>query len=583
MDGEQIFDKTLDYLKSAEKSIQVEMFEFQNLTVDGGHWTLNGANNVPGTKEQQQILSTLIKKKQENPDIKIQVVLDAHKWYIDSFGKQRHYANADMIKYLKEKGIDVVPYPRSAQQGANLQHTKMLIVDGKKAILGGMNWGTHSAANHDACVAIETLPKYENSEVDNLVKYQFNPDWKFSWQRLGETKLVAGPLNEEEQKNYNGLDKEIKEENVQYYNLLKNLYDIPEAKDRYREGRLDLIDSNPMENPKIQIMGTKPKELELVGEHGLETTRKALLEKMKTCQKVRAEVFVLSDKELVETIIKRNEEAKELAKQAQKDGNREARPEDYFDAEFIVDPGIIEELSYTEKPFTKLSENGIKIRTYNVDKAINQRMHGKWAVFDDGDIIIGSTNWSGAGMNQNIKKGLREDHDLNTKAINTEIKGYLNDLKPHEKKLGIPSLHWTIEEDNPDILRAKNAKEYKALLTRRQELSRAINQLNKKGETTLKIGNHQYVLKDSENREIQSELQTIYGYYGILKARYNAQEKYKRSNNEVAIMFKSPSLAKQVFEKQFAIDWKQSEAPYDKSTEKTFEIGEFWNNNKEWA
>jgi len=35
IDAEQIFDKTIEFIKSAEKSIQVEMFEFQNLKIDG--------------------------------------------------------------------------------------------------------------------------------------------------------------------------------------------------------------------------------------------------------------------------------------------------------------------------------------------------------------------------------------------------------------------------------------------------------------------------------------------------------------------------------------------------------------------
>src|SRR5574344_2820906 len=269
MDGEQIFNKTLEYIKSADKSIQVEMFEFQNLTIDGRYWTLNGAKNVPGAREQQQILGMLVKKKEENPNIKIQFVLDAHKWYIDSKGKNRHYANVDMMRYLKSKGIDVVPYPRASQQGAGLQHVKLLTIDGKKAIIGGMNWGTHSAANHDACVAIETRPQYSNSEVDNIVENQFNKDWKFAWQRLGATPLISGPLTEEEQQNYHGIDKEIKEENVQYKQLLGDLFDTEEMRNRYKEGKLDLISANPVGHPKIELLGTKPTQLRLAGEDGV--------------------------------------------------------------------------------------------------------------------------------------------------------------------------------------------------------------------------------------------------------------------------------------------------------------------------
>lgn len=36
-----------------------------------------------------------------------------------------------------------------------LDHVKMLIVDGRRVIIGGMNWGSHSRANHDFDVEIE--------------------------------------------------------------------------------------------------------------------------------------------------------------------------------------------------------------------------------------------------------------------------------------------------------------------------------------------------------------------------------------------------------------------------------------------
>lgn len=568
MDGEQIFNKTLNYIKSADKSIQVEMFEFQNLCVDGGHWSLSGAKNVPGAKEQQQLLGALIKKKQENPDIKIQVILDAHKWYIDSYGKNRHYANADMIKYLKTNGIDVVPYPRAAQQGTNLQHVKMVVVDGKKVILGGMNWGTHSAANHDSCIAIETQPNLKNSEVDNIIENQFNTDWKFAWQRLGNSKFISGPLSEDEQKFYYGLDKEIKEENVQYSKLLSEIYGTDEMKNRYKNNDLDLIKTHPIKNSQIAILGTKPKEVSYVGAEGEESTRKAILNKMQTCKKVRGELFVLTDKELVQTIIKREKNAQEEALE------KGINPKEIFDAEFIVDPAIIEEFPYCENAFAELKENGVNIRTYNANDTINQRLHSKWAVFDDKDIIIGSTNWSAAGLDQNLKTGLRPDYELNSMAINKEINKYLNDVASHEESLNIPPMEWNNDKAS-----------YIKLLNRRKNCLKALTELNKNGETVLKLGNCEYYLKNDEDRAAQSELQTVYGYYGIIKARYNAQEKYKRGNNEAAVMFASPSLAKYVYEKQFNLDWNYSNSNYDNAKDKEFGIGEFWNedDDKKWV
>ena len=47
IDGEQIFDKAVEYIKSAKDSIQIEMFEFQHPSVDGNKWPSNGAEMVP--------------------------------------------------------------------------------------------------------------------------------------------------------------------------------------------------------------------------------------------------------------------------------------------------------------------------------------------------------------------------------------------------------------------------------------------------------------------------------------------------------------------------------------------------------
>ncbi|MDD3237129.1 MAG: phospholipase D-like domain-containing protein [Candidatus Gastranaerophilales bacterium] len=539
IDGGQIFDKTIEYIKSAEKSIQVEMFEFQNLKVDGHKWPANGAEVTPGFEEQKSILPILISKKKENPNLKVQVILDAHKWYMNGNGeKDRHYNNQDMIKYLKENGIDVVPYPRAAQNGAALQHVKMLAVDGKKVIMGGMNWGTHSCANHDACVAIETQTKYKNSEVDNIIEDIFNTDWKFAWQRLGKTKLVAGPLSEEEQDAYSGMRKEIKQENVDYMNVVGAIYNKPEYLHRYDPAdlsKLDLIKTQPIENPKIKVLATKPNELKYVGGEGKETTRKYLQDKLNTASKVRGELFVLSDKELIQTIVKRT-----------KSGD--------LDAKFIVSSDILEEFPYCRKAYNELVANDVPVRLYNFDEKINQRMHGKWAVFDDKEILIGSTNWSAMGLNQNLDKGKREDYELFAEKINEEIKEYLTKVKEFEDELGLPPL-------------SRQHLDYKELLARRALLKQTINSLNKFGAAQVEMEGQKYNFTDEQ----KSTLCTVQGYYKIIKDRENAKEKYKRGNNECAIAFEKPSLAN-VFTKQFDKDWNHSVSNFDVLKDKVLQL-----------
>ena len=538
IDGEQIFDKAVEYIKSAKDSIQIEMFEFQHPNIDGNKWPANGAEMVPGFDQHNNLLPMIIKKKKENPNLKVQVILDAHKWYMDgNGGKSRHYNNQDMIRYLKQNNIDVVPYPRAAQGGAALQHVKLVAVDGKKLIIGGMNWGTHSCANHDACVAIETRPEFKNSEVDNILEEIFNKDWAFSWQRLGKTKIVAGPLTEDEQQFYKGLNKEIKQENVDYMHIVGELYNNDEDKKRYDEknlDKLDLIKRSPVENPKIKVMATKPKELAYIGEKGEESIRAYLMDKVKNCKKLRAELFVLSDKEIIQTII-----------------NRVKKGE--LDAQIIVDPSIIEEFPYCNTAHQELVENGVNIRQYKTDEKITQRMHSKWAVFDDKEVLIGSANWSGMALNQNLKKGQREDYEFYTEMINKEIVGYLKTVEKFEKNVGIPPL-------------IRKQLDYKEVLVRRSKIKKAVNEINEKGSAIIRLQNKEYKFSVKD----RSDLNTIKGYYKVIIDRNNAKEKYKRGNNEAAIAFEKPILAK-VFLKQFDKDWKHSESEYEKIKSRNYE------------
>lgn len=541
IDGEQIFDKTVEYVKSAKDSIQIEMFEFQNPKIDGHKWPANGSEVVGGYDQHVSLLPIIINKKKENPNLKVQIILDAHKWYINGNNERdRHYNNMDMIKYLKENDIDVVPYPRAAQGGAALQHVKLVAVDGKKLIIGGMNWGNHSNANHDACIALETLPDKKNSEVDNILEDIFNKDWKFSWQRLGRTKMVPGPLSEDEQELYKGLNKEIKQENIDYMNTVGVLYDNEEDKQRYDENdlsKLDIIKRNPVSNPAIKILATKPRELAYVGEEGEESTRDYLLNKVKTAKKLRAELFVISDKEIIQNIIRRT-----------KNGE--------LDAKIIVDPSIIREFPYCNTAYQELVENGVNIREYRTDERINQRLHSKWAVFDDREVMIGSTNWSAMGLNQNLKKGEREDYELYTDKINEEIKEYLKTVAPIEKEVGLPPVN-------------RKKLDYKELYVRRAKLKKAIKDINQTGEATISLQKKEYHFTEKD----RPKLSTIKGYYKIMIDRNNAKEKYKRGNNEVAIAFEKPILAN-VFNQQFERDWKHSESEYEKIKNRYYESQE---------
>jgi phosphatidylserine/phosphatidylglycerophosphate/cardiolipin synthase-like enzyme len=52
---------------------------------------------------------------------------------------------------LRAQGVDVVDYPVRSQM---IDHVKLLVVDATVAVVGGINWGAGSAANHDFDVEV---------------------------------------------------------------------------------------------------------------------------------------------------------------------------------------------------------------------------------------------------------------------------------------------------------------------------------------------------------------------------------------------------------------------------------------------
>jgi phosphatidylserine/phosphatidylglycerophosphate/cardiolipin synthase-like enzyme len=68
-------------------------------------------------------------------------------------------ATAATALTLRASGIDVVDYPVRSRM---IDHVKLLVVDGSVAVVGGINWGSGSYANHDFDVEVR------GSAVDNL-------------------------------------------------------------------------------------------------------------------------------------------------------------------------------------------------------------------------------------------------------------------------------------------------------------------------------------------------------------------------------------------------------------------------------
>jgi phosphatidylserine/phosphatidylglycerophosphate/cardiolipin synthase-like enzyme len=84
-------------------------------------------------------------------------------------------AKGEAIEKLRKNGVEVLLYPvkeagSPEAKFGQIDHVKMMIVDGDKAIIGGMNWGQHSPNNRDVDVMVE------GPAVDKM-EWLFRKDW----------------------------------------------------------------------------------------------------------------------------------------------------------------------------------------------------------------------------------------------------------------------------------------------------------------------------------------------------------------------------------------------------------------------
>ena len=182
MGAEAIFYQWIESLNKAKSYAQIALYDFDNIKVEGGA-APDGAQSQLAWHLQQEILTLMEKRAKEG--IKFQVLLDNSVEYVyDPNGRPivpRPRNNQPMVTYLRElnqrirteKGvdydpIDVVTYPKPL---ANIYHVKMMVIDGKEALVSGMNLSNHSAANWDMGVYLK------GPEVANLQAETFYQDW----------------------------------------------------------------------------------------------------------------------------------------------------------------------------------------------------------------------------------------------------------------------------------------------------------------------------------------------------------------------------------------------------------------------
>ncbi len=110
-DGATAFAAIVEELGHARRSIDIELYEFQRLD-----------------------LATLLLDAQER-GVAVTAIRDPSE-----------RSSRIVWAQLEQGGVRVVAFPL---ERLTIDHVKLLIIDGARAIVGGINWGTHSPQNHD--------------------------------------------------------------------------------------------------------------------------------------------------------------------------------------------------------------------------------------------------------------------------------------------------------------------------------------------------------------------------------------------------------------------------------------------------
>ena len=309
-ESDDIFHQIRESISGAKKSIQVEMFGLG----------------------QEEIVDLLIAKKKEGLDV--QVVLDPVN---EDYEKEK----AVSAKKLQKAGVEVLFYPiREADEQnrfAQINHVKMLIIDGDEAIIGGMNWGSHSHNNHDVDVRIQ------GPLVDRMEKL-FNKDYEKSGGK--------SPL--------------------------------------------------PIEKTPVHPEGNSLASLATSSDDPKERQIKATLHRAirEAKESIQCELFFLTDWSLTKALV----EAKERG----------------VDVKVLLNPSEIDGNRLNEKSAETLKKAGVEVKWFVPDEKTGSKLHAKMGVFDGQEVILGSANWSGNGLQWN--------REANVDVIDKDVAGFYSKM-----------------------------------------------------------------------------------------------------------------------------------------------------------
>ena len=331
-DDDDIFKNIEQLLKSAKNSVQIEMFSL----------------------DKKDIVDLLIKDAKRG--VKVQVVMDPPN---EDWEKDKE----DAIVKLRKNGVNVQLYPvkeagsPEAKYG-NIDHVKMLIVDGSKAVIGGMNWGAHSEHNHDVDIMVE------GPAVDKM-------EWLFR-----ESFIKSGGDKSE----------------------------LPfiEKSPPHPEGNTSL-------NLLVGGADVKYKVIEKSVHRAIDNAKKS----------IHCELFVLSRRPTIEKLIAAHERG--------------------VDVKVLLNPLKIKDNPINEKAAQRLKEAGVPVKWFVPDEESKSKLHAKMAVFDDDQVILGSANWSYAGLNVN--------REANVEIMDKEVNSSFDDMFTNDWEKGSLEPQYLVEAD----------------------------------------------------------------------------------------------------------------------------------------
>jgi putative membrane protein insertion efficiency factor len=140
--NDEIAPAMLSILKSAQKSIDVEIFSIKNPEIIG------------------------ILKEKASEGVKVRLINNFVSMDVSENEKLKNYMDE-----MKKSGIEVLEYPVSNQLW-QFNHTKMLIVDDQTSIIGSKNWGTKftNSTNYEISMVVS------GDTVDES-RQKFEKDW----------------------------------------------------------------------------------------------------------------------------------------------------------------------------------------------------------------------------------------------------------------------------------------------------------------------------------------------------------------------------------------------------------------------